>query len=292
MKKYLIPIFTVTLSTIFWFVAKASADSQQTINVESVLSQLKDYSSLDKSKVMVLGTYHFNKAILEPDQQQSIKAFIELLKNYKPTKILLEWEPKYANKTNKDYRDFLNNKFSISTHENEVYQIGFRLAKELKHTQLYFIDDQTDYIGTLDNFSFDAFTKYAKENDDGFFNRYEETMSKTFQHNQKLLTNLLPSERITILNSDKNQEINSNRMHMYEVRVGIQKSWIGPDWLGRWYQRNVRMLANSIKLAEKNDRLLIIVGDNHKWILDTMIERTPNLESVSSWDFLKNETHQ
>lgn len=55
-------------------------------------------------------------------------------------------------------------------------------------------------------------------------------------------------------------------MHMYEIRVGIQ-NWLGPDWLSRWYQRNIRMASNILKLAENKDRILIIVGDNHKWIL-------------------------
>ena len=44
--------------------------------------------------------------------------------------------------------------------------------------------------------------------------------------------------------------------------------WVGPDWLGRWYRRNVRMLANLVKMNQPEERILILVGDNHKWTLD------------------------
>ena len=76
-------------------------------------------------------------------------------------------------------------------------------------------------------------------------------------------------------------------MHMYEIRVGIQENWIGPDWLSRWYQRNIRMASNILKLSKSEDRILVIVGDNHKWTLDMLLENTPDFEVVSSWDYLK-----
>jgi len=95
-------------------------------------------------------------------------------------------------------------------------------------------------------------------------------------------------DRFTLMNSPQAANINAQRMHLYEVRVGIQKDWLGPDWLGRWYRRNVRMMSNVLKLAEKDHRILIIVGDNHKWTLDMLFENTPDFKLESSWQLLQN----
>lgn len=47
------------------------------------------------------------------------------------------------------------------------------------------------------------------------------------------------------------------------------------------------MLANVFKFAEEEDRILIIVGDNHKWTFDALIENSPDFKLTPSWDYLK-----
>ena len=71
---------------------------------------------------------------------------------------------------------------------------------------------------------------------------------------------------------------------MFEIRVGIQNNWVGPDWLGRWYRRNIRMAGNVLKMTEAGDRILIIVGSNHKWVLDMLFNHIPEFQVSSSWD--------
>jgi hypothetical protein len=75
-------------------------------------------------------------------------------------------------------------------------------------------------------------------------------------------------------------------MHMYELRAGIGDNWMGPDWLARVYQRNLRMMAHLLKISEPGDRLLVVVGDNHKWTLEDLMSKTPDLEVVSSFNYL------
>ena len=259
---------------------------------DSLIQQLKDYDAIADRKVLVIGTFHFNKKMLSAQKQQEIDALLNQLENYQPTKIVLEWEPKRLQETNQLYTSYLNNSFQINDKHNEVYQLGFKLGKRLKHDSIYLFDNQTEFIGSLsefstaeDPFSFKLFDEYAKTEDHGFYNKYEAELISNFQHNQDLIKNLNLTEKIRVLNSPEWQEINAQRMHLYESRVGIQKNWAGPDWLGRWYRRNLRMVANVLKLSKKGDRLLIIVGDNHKWILDMLFENTPDFEVVSKWNF-------
>ncbi|MGX1928725.1 DUF5694 domain-containing protein [Flagellimonas sp. 2504JD4-2] len=266
-----------------------SAQTKLDRSLEEVEPQLMDYDSLTISKVMVLGTFHFDKSVLNTEKQKSIIQLVEILKKYKPTKIVLEWEPSASELANKNYQEFQENPTFITNKENEVFQLGFRLAKTMRHESLFFFDNQTEFIGSLQDFSFDSFSEYAQKNDPGFFDKYEKKIIETFRHNQNLLKKMSLLDQIVLRNSPRAQQINAQRMHSYEVRVGIQKNWIGPDWLGRWYRRNVRMLANVIKMNKPNDRILVIVGDNHKWTLDMLFENTPEFELVSSWEFFNKE---
>lgn len=258
-------------------------------DLENAQHELISYDTLKHSEIMVLGTFHFqgNKDILKPINQNNISKLINELSQFNPTKIVVEWEPSDQSQTNIEYQSFLTDTLDIANKENEVYQLGFRFAKFMKHDSIYLFDNQTEFIGSLENFSFKAFGDYAKENDDGFFNVYEESLTSTYEQNQKTLKSNDLYNRIALMNSPKSQKINEQRMHMYEIRVGIQNNWIGADWLGRWYQRNIRMVGNVLKMVEKGDRILVIVGSNHKWTLDMLFNNIPDFEVISSWDYLK-----
>ena len=255
-------------------------------SLEQVQYEFKNYDALATAEVMVLGTFHFSETALESQNQESIHDLTTTLAKYNPSKIVLEWEPARLQKLNEDYQAFLKDSFDISQRPNEVFQLGFRLAKAVNHDSLYLFDDQTEFIGSLEDFSFDAFSDYAEKNDEGFYNKHEGILTSNFNYNEELTKAYDFADHITLLNSPEAQRINAQRMHMYEVRVGIQENWIGPDWLGRWYRRNVRMMSNVLQMAEPGDRILIIVGSNHKWTLDMLFESTPDFKLASSWDFL------
>jgi len=273
----------------------AACQTASPSRVETAAQNLKNYDGLAIADVMVVGTFHFGDDVLEENAQASIETLIAQLAPYRATKVLIEWEPQMSARTNDAYQRYLTGDFDLSDRSNEVFQLGFRLAEELGHEALYLIDDQTDYPGSLaafstpeDPFSFDLFTEYAEQEDAGFFDKHAGPLETNFTHNRALMQDMSVAEHIAVLNSPEAQYINQQRMHLYEMRIGIQKNWSGPDWLGRWYRRNIRMLANTLKLAEDGDRLLIIVGDNHKWALDQMIEATPDFNSVSSWEYLNS----
>ncbi|MBX2871647.1 MAG: hypothetical protein KTR30_06095, partial [Saprospiraceae bacterium] len=137
------------------------------------------------------------------------------------------------------------------------------------------------------DFTFEKLVAYAKQNDQGFFNRYESSIGNRYKHNEQLLTSQNLYDNLLLRNSPEAIRVDAERMHMYEMRVGIQKNWMGPDWLGRYYQRNIRMMSNVLKSANtENDRILIIVGANHKWVLDDLFKYTPDFQVVSSYDCL------
>ena len=268
------------------FTKSLFSQEPQQAELKYLETKLVDFDSLVESQVMVLGTHHFNENVLKKENQESIHRLIDLLATFSPTKIVLELEPTVSELLNADYRKYLLDTSLISKKYNEVYQLGFRLAGKMQHDSIYFFDDQTEFIGSLAGFTFDNFTDFANQNDDGFYNRFENEIISNYNLNQETFQGVSLLNEVLLRNSPKAQKINAQRMHSYEVRVGIQKNWMGPDWLGRWYQRNVRMLANVLKMNKPGDRILIIVGDNHKWVLDYLFENTPEFDLISSWDKL------
>lgn len=251
-----------------------------------VTEQLKNYHHLQKIKVMVVASDHFGKEVLKEQHQKDLDRLINDLAMFKPTKVVVEWVPESTQRANQNYSQFKLGNFDISQRPNEVYQIGFKLANLLNHDSIYLFDDQTEFIGSLENFSWDQFDSLATTHDQGFFDQHIEDMTLNYNFNDSLLKTLNVYDQFKLRNTVEWSELNANRMHAYEIRVGIQKSWIGPDWLGRWYRRNVRMTSNVLSFSHPNDRIIILVGDNHKWILDQLFEFTPDFQLINPIDYL------
>lgn len=270
---------------LFLFVWNTNAQKNREALIQKS-HQLKVFDTLNQSKIMVLGINHFSKDVLSTENQIGLIQLTEVLGKFQPTKIVLELQPKALAKMNQEYQNYVKDSSLFSDKYNEVYQLGFRLARKMNHDSIYLFDDQTEFIGSLEGFTFDAFGAYAQENDAGFYDRYLKEITDKFQNNQTILKQQNLLNQIVLRNSPMAQKFNAQRMHSFEIRVGIQKSWIGPDWLGRFYRRNIRMMANVMKFNRPEDRILIIVGDNHKWILDELFENTPDFELVSSWHLL------
>ncbi|MBX2873293.1 MAG: hypothetical protein KTR30_14375, partial [Saprospiraceae bacterium] len=259
MNKILIVSFCLSMIYLMLMGCQAQKTTQTAKTTD--LPTLMTEAVSEKAKVMVLGTYHFrqeqNYDELSPENQAHIERILTALAAYQPTKVVIEWEPSRSEKVNQIYQSYLEGSFKIDTLPNEVFQLGFRMAQKMGHDSIYLFDDKTPYIGSLADFTFEKLVAYAKQNDQGFFNRYESSIGNRYKHNEQLLTSQNLYDNLLLRNSPEAIRVDAERMHMYEMRVGIQKNWMGPDWLGRYYQRNIRMMSNVLKSANtENDRIL------------------------------------
>src|SRR6267142_2492454 len=118
-----------------------------------------------RPEILVLGTYHMANPghdiynmqaddVLSSRRQQEITQLIEVLKKFHPTKIAVESNVG-GQRASKQYQDYLAGKYTLS--RNEIDQIGYRLAKELGHKQIYSVDEDGD-------FPIMRVTNYAKAN--------------------------------------------------------------------------------------------------------------------------------
>lgn len=233
--------------------------------ISLIASAQTETKTVGKPEILILGTYHMGNPgrdiynmqaddVLAPKRQQEIAQVIEVLKRFKPTKIAIESEVGSKKRT-QEYSDYLAGKFTLS--RNEIDQIGYRLAKEMGHKEIYPVDVDGD-------FPMLRVQNWAKANGKG---DKLEALSAGWGFRVKEQDAFLKShtvlEMLEMMNDDKRV---AEDVALYFALVPYGEPWeyAGPDLLASWYQRNIRIYHNVRTLAtEPNDRILVIYGAGH-----------------------------
>lgn len=116
-------------------------------------------------QVMLLGVFHFNNPgadqlntevpdYLQPERQDQIFELNDRLAGFDPQKIFIEQRPNEQGRLEKLYTRFRAGQLDLERMAggvNEIYQIGFKLARELEHERLYCVDADGLWLGALVN---------------------------------------------------------------------------------------------------------------------------------------------
>ncbi|MFZ0561574.1 MAG: DUF5694 domain-containing protein [Terriglobales bacterium] len=218
-----------------------------------------------RSEILVLGTYHMANPghdiynmqaddVLSPKRQQEITELIEMLKKFRPTKIAIETD--FGSKrVEQEYSDYLAGKYTLS--RNETNQIGYRLAKELGHRAVYPVDEEGD-------FPWQRVVNYAKANGrNDKLDAISAGWGTMVKEQGEFLQSHTVLETLEYMNSDA-RAARDMASYLAIVPFGDPDDYAGPDLLAAWYQRNIRIYNNIVKLIDSpNDRILVIYGAGH-----------------------------
>lgn len=152
---------------------------KQVLDFEKVEST---FESRPKSKVMILGTFHFSDGGLDaykprfsvdiqsPRRQEEVRKLIQLLAAFKPTKVAIE-----SKVIQQPFHDSLFNEFVHHRYiprASEIYQIAYRLAAQMNHSKVFNIDVMGREFDTyLDADSF-AIANHQEKYLDSFYSQY------------------------------------------------------------------------------------------------------------------------
>ncbi|AYN03738.1 DUF5694 domain-containing protein [Flavobacterium sp. 140616W15] len=286
------------ISILFLFVScKTAKEIQKTdpINDPSV------FIGNHKAKAMVLGVFHFSNSqldsykpkfpfdILEKQRQSELDILLEKIAEYKPTKILLELNRiEMDSLTNENYQSYLKGKFLIDDKTNEVYQIGFKLAKKLNHHRVYCSDADAKWFGVnldWDNYDAEAYLKSKGQ--------YEKTIRYDYESLYKLQDSLKTIQSLTktlnMLNNLRGR-LKDHQAYLTNILEGAGDNYLGADNVGRWYRRNLRIFSNAYDFTNfnKEERLLLIYGSGHVWLLRQFFKDSPDFEYIEANDYLKD----
>ncbi len=239
-------------------------------------------------EVMLLGVYHFEGSQRDAvsggpqdysnhARQAELDDLIARLARWKPEQIAVEWPLSFADSTSALFARYVA-AGGKSTSQNEVVQIGFRLARRLGHSTVYPIDYQmpigNDSLGALlarrpdlQRRADSIVAALRTESDSG--ERASATLS--------IVARLRQANETPALHAG-----NSGSMFGSWLAAGEGTNLGGPRLLARWYERNFYMAHNLTRgLLSDTRRVLVVVGSSHVPPLRNILDESPQFCPVS-----------
>ena len=242
--------------------------------------------------VLLVGTFHFSYPgldshvtkeeeqvnVLSPKRQKEMKALVNYIAEFKPTKIMVETGAN-TGYLMRQFEDYLKDKKTAKA--REVHQIAFPLMKQFKLDTLYGVDAPSlvrelmmSKDSTLLEPIIDAIYTEDKTNIDPYDDKYWEWYDRDDE--LTLQNELLPYFKH--MNSDK--VLNRGWGH-YLLGGFKNNGYKGSDALIlNWYSRNLRIFRNIQDLSEPGDRIMVLFGAGHMTILKNLFESSPEYNLV------------
>jgi hypothetical protein len=246
-------------------------------------------------EVMVLGTYHFDNPgrdlnnikaddVTQPERQAELEALAAALAQFRPTKVMIEAQPKSPDLVDAAYGRF--NPATLRTNRNEIAQIGYRVAHRLGHKTVYAIDEQPGE-GEPDYFPFDKVAAYAKEKGmEGALGAMMTQGAQITAEVEKMQQTMTVGE---ILLERNRPETTAREQAMYYdfLRFGDAERQPGAELNAMWYMRNAKIFGKLMKAAEPGDRILVVYGTGHNYWLRHFAQTTAGYVNVDPVPYLE-----
>jgi hypothetical protein len=252
---------------------------------------LNDSLSSKRPKVSILGTFHFGATndfasiqlldLFSDKRQNEIDALVEKIKAYNPTKIMVEWEPSAKEALDKEFIDYLQGKFNLNGKRNEIYQLGFRIAKATGITELYPIDFPLN-LGDEDVETF-------LSNHPDYLASFKRILTEVgnFAINEsKILEQSTILEYFARLNTKDMDDKNRNFYLDDILGISVDEKTPITDYVGNWYLRNLYISKRIEKYTKPNDRILVIIGSGHRAILKELFKGRRTIDYVEIANYL------
>lgn len=245
----------------------------------------------NRATVAILGTYHFHNPkldyakfevadVMTASKQKEIESVVAKLAKFRPNKVVVEWLPSETEKTNSDFRDYLDGKFELT--RNEVHQIGFRLAKVAGLKRLYLIDHR----GSPGDRNIGEALSYAQQNAPKYFDQFNAEIKNFTTLFERMQTEKSIPEILRFMNSV--EALHSNhKLYIQLSEIGAGDNFIGAEAATAWYRRNLKIYANLAAIADSGDRILVLYGQGHKPILEQIAADSEKIKVVDVLKYLK-----
>lgn len=248
-----------------------------------------------KPTITILGSYHMGAQgqntfkpkvadITSPERQKQLAVLLERLKKFKPTKIALEIDTEDEAKTQELYDKYLAGTYQLT--KNETNQIGFRLAKELGHRKVYCVD--WGIFPDDESYYYEKFAAKHADMDKFLKEVYRKSKAEIDAEAEKLLT-LSVVDQFILLNQPARIERDHTRYFDY-IRLNRGNEYAGANYLSWLYGRNLKILANIIRITDSpNDRILVVYGSGHAKLLNQFARESGFYHVESPLKYLENK---
>ncbi|MDQ2681028.1 MAG: DUF5694 domain-containing protein [Candidatus Eremiobacteraeota bacterium] len=244
-----------------------------------------------KPEVMVLGVAHlvwrhdvhnaaFQDSPLSQKRQAQIVDIVDRLARFHPTKVLIE-QSMGDQKVIQDYREYLAGKFSLPG--DEAHQFGFRLAKRCDNSAIYPVDTWGPSIYDDNSVAGKRINAYLKAH---FNNVIDLSSSAYLEHDATLERSGTYLDVLRFLNTDAAIRANAG---WYTIMDGMGRKAddAGSMYTAQWYTRNVYIFSNILSVIHPGDRVVVMFGQGHEYLLREFVRLDPDLRYVDPLQYLK-----
>ena len=253
-----------------------------------ILKQPSEYFPKEKTKVLVVGTFHLAYPgldviktagedkidVLVDPKKTELSEVVAYIKKFKPNKIAIEafenWNAmdKLRGYSNGEYRD----------ERDERFQIAMRIATELDLDTLYSIDAESfdsDLVQLDTTYFKNLFQDFDFKSDDPFNDLYQ----KWFISRSKNIPKVHLLDYLKHINSPESHQYGYGSYLVGDFKLDHGR---GADILSIWwYNRNLRIFRKLQGITDDtNDRILVVIGNGHAEILRQLLESSPEYEFV------------
>lgn len=229
------------------------------------------------AQVMLVGTYHLAnnnrdiinlpiENVLTPKRQEEIVRLVDGFARWHPTRVAIEWPHADQAGLDKRYANYLAGRLVPTAKEYD--QIAFRLAKKLGLQRVDALDWSGDAPGADSDYDFvdwakrngqaDRFDRFVRQGQDEADRTASAMRGQTIGQWYRALND--PAERRKL-----------NESYFTIASFGSNANNPGAAWVGTWYARNLRIFNNLHAIAGPGERVFVLYGAGHTYLLDRFI---------------------
>jgi hypothetical protein len=227
-------------------------------------------------QVLLIGTHQLPADIMQPAAQQEVARLSEQLANFSPQKIVVDlpFQSQWEAAMNADYATYRQGLRPLSRSVRE--QLGFRVAAQLGHEQLYGLEsneplDLGNQLASLNE-------AQARE-----LQQWLQGLESGKQHQAQAIS---LSSFFSYLNQAETLHQEHSAYVSSLTRIG-QESGLGTRLLSQWYQHHLTLFRNLTRLApQPGERILVLLPSSHLPLMQQLIEADPSFRVVSPESYL------
>jgi hypothetical protein len=249
-----------------------------------VAAQLPDFDAMppttcaehdERIRMLLLGSYHMSNPgadmfnleaddVLAPRRQEEITALVNALAAFRPTKVAVE--ASYGDSAVvARYAAYLRGEQELRRSETE--QVGFRLARQAGHDTIYPVDFRMGMdFESLGPIAARSATHAARMQEMQAYGQ------AAIRQMGEWLSGGTLSEMYYQLNRPEVLRASHWPYVDYLLPFVDGDDYAGAELLAGWYERNLRIFSNLIRIAEPGDRLFVVYGMGHVPILKHLAE--------------------
>ena len=226
-------------------------------------------------KILLIGSWHFDvnstndqtrnnlSDLTSPKRQREIDAVVSQLAAFRPDKFFVESIPARQARWDSLYRLLLQGKLSDTTMKTEIFQLGFKTARQvgLKRGVLC-VDVQQD----IRLASYEAFYKAHEKDPDSVQNKvFSINFCKPVPNFRQLAATKSVGEMLLALNT-RDALLNNNYDYSHWLLAANQgNDYAGVDGTISWYERNLKIFVNVMRQVDltNDQRYILLYGSAH-----------------------------